>query len=183
MKKSLLLLSLIAIAANTASFAEEDLFKRGYATPNEGLMFQDNSAKTICEKWVSNYNDVHCTYVTGLESNTNIGRYIKHYDSNQDISYTRCVTADTVEDDIFQGVAEYYVGIRRVEYSICSDAKAESCEPLGTDAFNIINDGDKYFGTPSTYAINLTAVKDRYPSCIPINPSLKHILSFAGKKH
>lgn len=148
-KNKLFLLSLVALAAlvNIPAYA------------------QDEDAKTTCERWIGDYHDLHCTYVSGLPADSSKGRYIKHYDSTLDISYTRCVSADTVENDISQNEGEFFIGTQNVQYSICTDANAEHCEPLGMDTFTIARDGENYVGTPTTYSINVSAVKDKYPAC------------------
>jgi hypothetical protein len=142
------------------------------------------NGKATCEKWVGDYNDVHCAYISGLESGNGIGRYIKQYDSMEDMSYTRCITADLVVDDVMQEMAEYYVGTRSVEYSICTDAKAEHCEPVGTDSYSVAKSGEKYVGTPALFAIDLSAVKDKYAECRvsdrEVNPAMKP--PFTSKK-
>lgn len=128
-----------------------------------GTTYADGQA--FCEKWVNQYNDVHCTYVSGLASETKKGRYIKHYDSNNNSSHTRCVTSDQVEDDIYQSIAEDYIGTHQVHYFICTDAKGEQCEALGVDTYTIARNGENYVGTPTSYAIDLSAVKSKYPEC------------------
>lgn len=125
----------------------------------------DEDGKATCERWLKDYNDAHCAYFSGLDGAPDAGRYIKHYNSKEEISYTRCITANTVEDDIFQEVAGDYVGTNLVEYSICSDPKGENCELVGLDSYTIAKDGEKYIGTPAMFAIDLSTVKDKYPAC------------------
>ena len=164
-KNKLLLLSIVALAAIANSPAYAD----------------DESAQATCERWIGDYKDVHCTYVSGLAADSNKGRYIKHYDSSMGVSYTRCVTADTVEDEIYQSDAEYFVGTRSVQYSICSDANAEHCEPVGTDTYTIAKDGETYVGTPATYGIDISAVKDKYPECDGFSMNMKKPMSLSFK--
>jgi hypothetical protein len=140
----------------------------------------DDSGKATCEQWVNEYSDVHCTYVSGLPHDYQ-GRYIKHYNPTEKVSYTRCVSADMVESDIYQNEAEWYLGTHNVQYSICTDANAEHCEPLATDTFTIAKDGENYVGQPTTYGIDVSAVKDKYPACSGFEPNLKHTIKLPIK--
>ncbi|HSW70778.1 MAG TPA: hypothetical protein VLH77_02235 [Gammaproteobacteria bacterium] len=170
MKKSkMLALSALTSAALASSVVFANEFEDGKAT---------------CERWVKDYNDVHCVYATGLDNSYYSGRYVKYYNSKEDFSYTRCLTNDSVEDDISQDMAEYSVGNQTVEYSICTNAKAEQCEPVAVDTYNIAKNGDTYVGTPTTYAIDLSAVKDKYPACNGLHWGVKQgvKLSFKGEK-
>lgn len=148
MKHKLLLLSMITALSSSIAFA---------------------NGKEQCENWITLYNDVHCTYVSGLTDTWRDGRFIKRYDTTKQVTFTRCITGAALEHDIYQDNAEYFLGSNTIKYSICTDASGDSCEPIGTDTFVISKNGDTFVGEPTSYAIDLANVQDKYQPCVPYN--------------
>jgi|GEM_PF-6676508 len=107
-------------------------------------------------------NYVHCAYLSGLDHHS--ARYIKIYYPQYNYSSTSC-TSDTGAYFVSQTSASHNMGTRTQTYYICSDALGAQCELLGSDTYTIFKSGSSYSSEPKLYTINVSAVKNKYPSC------------------
>lgn len=115
------------------------------------------AGKELCPK-----DAVHCSYVSGLSSDLNDGRFVKL--SNSKVSLVVCFNSYGLAF-LDQDSAGKYVGINSDQYSICSDAQGKNCEPIGLDTFVIAKNVNSYSAEPKFYAIDLSTVKNKYPAC------------------
>jgi len=115
--------------------------------------------KKVC---IEAFNYAHCAYISGL--NDNEARYIKYNASQLHHSKTKCMnSADYYA--LSQNLAPRYMGNNIINYYICSDELGTQCELLGSDNFTIYKSWFSYSSEPLNYAIDLSAVKDKYPAC------------------
>lgn len=116
------------------------------------------AGKELCPK-----DAIHCSYVTGLSSDLNDGRYIKL--SNNKVNLVVCFNSYGLALMFEEGAGKYQ-GTNADQYSICTDKSGTKCEPIGVDTFVVSKNGDgKYFAEPKYFDINLSKVKDKYPVC------------------
>jgi|GEM_PF-3409001 len=166
-----LLIQIIAIATMSTIFST-------WAYAREG--------RAVCEHNIQDYDDIHCTYLKGL-SNELDGKFIRHTDVNSNFSYTVCVSGNEFEYDVYQEMGPYMNGTQTIEYAICTDLSGTHCESLAADVFNIAEDGEKdslthYASQPSIYGIDISAVKDKYPSCKGLKVKSQALIPYAAQR-
>lgn len=105
---------------------------------------------------------IHCAYISGLSNNIQDGRFIKLI--NKKINAVLCFNFSS-SVSITNKVAGQLVGANADQYFICSDASGNNCEPIGIDQFEISKSVDQYVAAPKFYNIDLSEVKNKYPTC------------------
>jgi len=106
---------------------------------------------------------VHCTYITGLSSKLEDGRYIKI--SHSTITNIICFNGASTAFIDEWGAASH-IGNNSDVYHICSDSSGKKCEKIGIDNFTITKNGDyRYSAKPKYFNLDLSALKEKYPAC------------------
>lgn len=106
---------------------------------------------------------LHCAYITGLSDSISDGRYIKV--ANEKIgSITMCFNSTTT---VLQELQDGYklMGVNTDTYSICLDSQGSHCEQIGVDKYVVSAKDGQYNAAPLFYNIDITAIKNIYPTC------------------
>ncbi len=110
----------------------------------------------------------HCAYLTGLNStDLNDGRYLKieAVSGQQYQSMTVCannaLTLTLTPDDLPS------LDKPKFSFSICQDAAYQNCQLVAIDQVNIIKNGEDYLAEPELFKVDLSALKNQFPSCKP----------------